>query len=191
MNNVQESACFASHSSSDLKYRLVSGRVALEPMIVLDRRTISWGDWTVVFYVLGASHAMRIKRGKSQLTEILTCGGPLISGNSIAEVGMGRAGCVSAVAHNLSFTCRIRSESLPTGKSSSGRMIPGEFDNMEHEYPNPDLDVSSWTRLRWQVTDRNLRLETEHTYPHEGVSILSETTVTKERGHENMSIYGR
>jgi hypothetical protein len=168
----------AGHASADLHYRLVKGPVSFSPMLILRSRTISWGEWSVTFYVLGASHAMHLAQGRRQITEILSCLRPPNESRSVAEVSTTGEGCISSEMYGLCMTCKL--ENLPTGMlepfaewaqdSRSGNVL-------EHAYPNPDLDVPSWTRLKWQVTGNSLRLSTVHTYPHEGVSVYSETRV--------------
>src|SRR2546423_15525715 len=61
------------HSSHSLVYRLLNGPAPLEPLRVLDSRSIQWQGRTVTFYVLGASHAVCIGRDAVEVTELLTC----------------------------------------------------------------------------------------------------------------------
>ena len=170
----------ASHPSSDLRYRLVNGRISLAPMIVLASRTISWGEWSVSFYVLGASHAMCLRRGHRQITEILSCASPPAYRQMIAEFEIGNGIASTIALRDISVSFQIKTQLLSEIEPFGCRQGDNSYnDCLEHAYPNPDLDVPSWTRLRWKTTSNCLHLETEHTYPHEGVSIYSETTILR------------
>ena len=166
-------------SSSALRYRLVKGSVSLAPMIVLGSRVIFWDDWCVSFFVLGASHAMQLTQGRRKVTEILSCMEPPVDCRVLAALGLTGVGCTTTEVHGLSMRVQLKSLDLPDVAPHISGVNPDHNTNcLTHAYPNPDLNVPSWTRLRWQVTKEALHLETEHTYPHEGVSIHSETTIS-------------
>jgi hypothetical protein len=125
---------------------------------------------------------------------MLSCIGPPVNRRSIAEFGVIGSAAITAVVHDLSVVCKLNQ--LPLGSAQTVTVTTHQSDNpqyayMEHEYMNPDLSMPSWTRLRWQLNASSLLLETEHTYPQEGISIQSETTVTVIDTFRQESAHGR
>jgi hypothetical protein len=178
------------HLSSELSYWLVAGSVSLEPMRILEKHEETWGGWVIRFYVLGGSHAMQLTRPGSTVTEILSCISPTLidiaAPNKVAPNAAGQIdiadGCeIQASLENLVINlnvvkCRI-SDTVRASSACDGAL--------EHAFEVPGSSESAWTRLRWRIMARELVLETEHTYPQEGIRVLSETTVRE------LSAYGR
>jgi len=168
----------SAHSSQDLKYMLFSSHISLEPMQILERRTVPWAAWTISFYILGASHAMCITRDGRHFMELLSCIYPnddtnlLLKHDSVTECRL--VGNTDGINHEIQLG------TLPTARITPlcGRMTDNNW--LEHAYMNSDHDDPSWTQLRWILNSTSVYLETLHSYPHEGITVFSKTTISKQ-----------
>ena len=188
-NPVSETLGFKPQASQDLTYRLVEGDFSLEPMRVISERTVTWGVWNVTFYLLGASHAVRFSRRRRQLTELLSCAGRPKDGLTVLEIDVGQAPSIVAKLRDLRVHFTLTPLPLTKVDSFAGQL--DDEDWLEHAFPNRDIDEPSWTRLRWQVTAESVRLETLHTYPHEGICIHGVTSVSEVRRSRRESLNGK
>ena len=162
----------AAHSIRSLHYRLIAGEVALEPLHILKTQDVIWHDWHVRFFVLGASHAVQLTRGTTQLTELLTCLPPAGDSKPLYETSVTQCRQKSLNANELRWDIRLwecetgnNEEQLPVGMGSS----------MQVEFPAIHSAEKPFTRINWLLHRNTLLVETLHTYPNEGRSVRSRT----------------
>jgi hypothetical protein len=161
------------YSASTLRYRLLDGPARLEPLRVLDARTVYWCTWHVSFSVLAASHAVLLWQGDRQLIELLACALPTGGARSLVELAADQPAQICVAAHGL--ICSVRLMPFPLGE---GDRLRGDFaaaDRLAVAYPACPDARPPLTRIGWQVWGRRLSIETVHTYPEEEQGVRSES----------------
>ncbi len=161
------------HSTTTLRYALLTGPVELAPLRVLASRCARWQGWDVTFSVLGASHAVCLERGERRLTELLACavgagaGVPVVQGNpeETTNLSLCREGLVCAVTL-MPFELTEDTALSPESSLDS---------RLEVAYPPHSDAATPYTRIGWCVTADALYVETIHTYPEEGRGVRSRT----------------
>ena len=161
------------HRIENLCYQLVQGQVCLEPLRILARREIEWNGWIVAFHVLGASHAITLKRDGTSITELYTCASFATSVPVLAQ-SQGRLP-VTLCPDVPVLDCRVRLERFSLLDGDALRLDVLEADSLAVTFPHASGDIPPITRLGWQVRERSLRIETIHTYPEEHCGVRSET----------------
>ncbi|HLJ54259.1 MAG TPA: DUF2617 family protein [Chthonomonadaceae bacterium] len=159
-------------SAEQLSYRLIAGPADLRPLRILASRGVAWAGWQVALYVLGASHAVELRRGRARMTELLTCVPPPGAHASLMALSAaGSEGCCEA--QGLRFRVRLASFDLVAGDD-----LLGCFDDearLDVAFP-PGAAGGAVTRIGWRIDARWLTVETVHSYPEEGRGIRSFTT---------------
>jgi hypothetical protein len=163
-------------SCAMLQYRLLEGPVGLEPLRILASRREEWQGWTVTFYVLGASHAVRWEREGSVLTELLACALPEGDPGILAERKGDRPAALCLITQGLRYQMRLTPFALPEGDQL--RNAYTAENRLEVAYPTHPDGITPYTRIGWRLTDTELSLETIHTYPEEGRGVHSATVIT-------------
>lgn len=167
-------------SSADLVYRVFHHPVSLAPMTVLSERTAEWGVWTVSFYVLGASHAMRLTNGYRQITEVLSCFCSVDSEAEFVEPDVvGRDHYVTIPLGDMNINFQLVTRPIGDAEPFVGTAAAPGDNWLAHAYQSPDLAEPAWTRLTWNLSSAYCRLHTLHTYPQEGLQVQSVTTISK------------
>ena len=161
------------HCIENLCYQLVPGQVRLEPLRILALREIEWNGWTVAFHVLGASHAITLKRDDICITELFTCA---TVATSVPVVAQSQGKLPITLCLNVpGLDCRIRLERFSLSDGDALRRDVPESDRLVVAFPHAPGDIAPITRLGWQVTEQSLRIETIHTYPEERSGVRSVT----------------
>ncbi len=159
------------HSTSTLRYLLLSGRARLEPLRIFESRRVKWLDHWVTFYALGTSHAILLEYGDATLTELLTCAPTAVQAHVLEQGAANLPWTVSRTFDNLSYRCRLTLFELGGGDRLQGA-FPSENRitfkyNVEGELEEPI------THIGWRGGESTLTVETVHTYPHEGQGVRS------------------
>jgi Protein of unknown function DUF2617 len=176
-------------SPGSLHYRIITGNVPLEPLKILEQSDFSWHDWHVRFNVLGASHAVTFTSCTRKVTELLTCGRAPAGINLILESLADTDTTLSASVRGLSFETEILSRSSEDLDMLTME-LPGD-NRLVHEFPNPGLLPSAWTKIGWEIEDEAVNIMTLHTYPEERVCIVSKTRVQGALTRPESRRYGR
>jgi hypothetical protein len=167
------------YSTTTLRYALLTGPVALEPLRVLASRCILWSGWNVTFCVLGASHAVCLERGESRLTELLACAVgtgasvPVVQGNTDETTNL------SLRAAGLCCEIALIPFALTEGADLLRERTPHDS-RLEIAYPFLADAGTPYTRIGWRITAAALHIETVHTYPEEGRGVRSRTVFREE-----------
>ena len=160
------------YSLSNLKYQLVSGHISLEPMQILDSRILDWEGYRVTFFVLGASHAVRLEWEGQFLTELLTCSPTEAENFGGTEIW--RADTEQSFSlERLGWRCSV--QLLPFELSAENK-IQGKFppqNTLSFHYPLQPTGEIPRTEIGWKTEDTLLTVETLHTYPEEGRGVHS------------------
>ena len=164
----------AAHSICSLHYRLISGEVALEPLHILKTHDLIWHDWHVRIFVLGASHAVQLTRGKDILTELLTCLPPAGNSKPLYETSIEQ--CRQKNLHANGLRWGISLWECEAGKNEE-RLPIGMGASMQVEFPAIHSAEKPLTRINWMLHRNTLLIETLHTYPNEGRSVRSRTKI--------------
>lgn len=169
------------HSIATLRYRLVSGEADLTPLQILETDTILWNGWRVSFFILGASHAVRLESGSACITELLTCAPPGTQDPASRPhldlpADLPNQACVTVTG----LDCRVRLSVFPlSGDCGPNIDRPvGSFEphgRLSHIYPDPSGAALPLTWIAWRVEPGRLWIETIHTYPEEEQGVRSET----------------
>lgn len=175
--NAHEPLCV---TFSALRYRLVADLPDLQPLRILEQRTLPWHDGRLTFSVLGASHAVSWDTGEDRLTEMLTCHPPGRDPSPIlAECAACRPITLYALSKCLSCAVEITPFSLEEGET-----LQGDFDGqhqLAHAFPDGPTGPTPVTRIGWLVSEARLTVETVHTYPETGQGVRSRS-VFRPRG---------
>lgn len=170
-----------------LRYRLLEGSVCLEPLRVLQARTVLWRDRQVTFSILGASHAVCIASSEETLTELLACATPEGRLRVLLECPAIVPASFCHAAQGL--LCRIHVETFALREGDRLQDQFSEQDQLAFAFPTPDVDAVTdtppWTRIGWRIESGALAIETVHTYPEAGQGVRSRTTITMEGKSED------
>ena len=169
-------------SASTLRYRLITGKLQLEPLRILTSRAAEWREWRVTFCILGASHAVRLERGDTSLTELLACAMPEGVANILIDITGSEPQKACRIAEGI--LCQVELFPFPL---SEGDCLEGDFaapDRLELAYPALNNVPTPYTRLGWCITERELTIETVHTYPEENLGIRSRSRFLWEEAAE-------
>ena len=154
-----------------LQYRLLEGRIDLEPLRILASRQTLWAGRRVTFFVLGASHAVVIERDNSVVTELLACALPVGQSRVLAERAGDTAQSLCLRTNGLRYEARLSPFSAEDGDT-----LRAEFpdDNrLDVAYPVLPDGATPVTRVGWRLSESQLRVETIHTYPEERRGVYS------------------
>src|SRR5579871_1879385 len=165
-------------SASTLRYRLFRSPLQLEPLRILASRRADWQDWKVTFHVLGASHAVRLQRGETTLIELLACAN--VEGAPPVLLDLAGNTPQTACHHVAGLVCQV---ALVPFALEEGDALQGAFvrsDRLELAYAAPSGSPIPYTRIGWRLTERELTLETVHTYPEERIGIRSRSRFQRE-----------
>ena len=166
------------YGTTTLRYSLRTGPVDLAPLRVLDSRSIVWRDWSVTFYALGASHAVRLERGANHLTELLACAVGASAGVLVGERRVEETTRVCLCAEGL--VCETRLIPFALTEEVGYLQESDPVDRLEVAYPPHSDAVTPYTRIGWRITAEALHVETVHTYPEEGRGVRSRTVFKEE-----------
>lgn len=162
------------HSLNNLSYRLVKGLPSLEPLQVLETRTIEWRGGLATFTILGASHAVTIDCGGEQTTEALSCIPLEHAGETLLEAPANAQGTYEACANGLIWKTTLSSFLLAEGEKLQGRFE----ETLSYDFPSAN-ESTPITRIGWNA-GKMLYIQTIHTYPQEGLGVRSVTFIRRE-----------
>ena len=162
------------HSTSTLRYLLLSGRAPLEPLRIFESRRVPWLDHWVTFYALGTSHAILLEYGSAALTELLTCAPTAAQAHVLEQGAANVPSAVSRTFDHLSYRCRL----TPFALSGHDRLPAGftRRDQITCTYRIEGEREEPVTHIGWRRGGSTLSVETVHTYPHEGQGVRSNST---------------
>ena len=166
------------HSTTDLRYQLLTGPVSLGPLCVLASRSFRWSGHDVTVFILGASHAVRIERGGDTVTELLSCA-PLKAEESVfREAAVDEPEPICACLYGLAVQSRIACTEIFQCPATLRMDCSG---SLSRAYPNRADGPSPLTQVGWRIDDNRLCVETLHTYPEEGRLVRTTTIFAEER----------
>jgi hypothetical protein len=158
-------------SAAQLHYRLLAGETDLRPLRILASRELAWGAWTARICVLGASHAVELRRGGECLAELLTCAPPsATTASTLADLAADAPGSACGSAHGL--ICRVAIEPFSLLDGDALRTPFDEACRMSVTFP-AEHATAPVTRIGWRVGSEALMIETVHSYPEEGRGVRS------------------
>ena len=169
---------FMQQSASQLFYRLLDGQADLLPLRILDSREFTWRAWSVCVHILGASHAVVLRRGDNSVTELLTCvhQEPALATLIGLQADEESEGCVAA--HGL--VCRVRLSPFCLDDGDALRSpFPAEC-CFEVAFPGSSPNAAPITRVGWRQAGPNLMVETLHSYPEENRGVRSVSLFAQE-----------
>ena len=162
------------HSTSTLRYLLLSGRARLEPLHIFECRRVKWLDHRITFYALGTSHAILLEYGGKALTELLTCAPTAVHAHVLEQGAANVPSTVSRTFNTLSYRCRLTPFKL-CGRDRLQGTFRGE-DQITFKYHEEGEREEPITHIGWRGDESTLSVETVHTYPHEGQGVRSNST---------------
>ena len=166
------------YSTATLRYALLTGPVDLAPLRVLASRCVPWKAWRVTFFVLGASHAVRLERGDIGITELLAC--TLGEGASVPVTQEDPDEVTNLCIRSQGLVCEVRLTPFLLSAGAELSAESGPDSRLEFAYP-PHADTATpYTRIGWRGTAEALHVETVHTYPEEGRGVRSRTVFWEE-----------
>src|SRR5579872_4274183 len=157
------------HTISALRYRLIAGPACLEPLQILASRATRWRDRNVTFFVLGASHALRLTGGPHPVTEMLTCLPIEEPGPVLLDPPGDRDQVDCAEVAGLVCRVRIARFALPSDPGLEGRFPDACL--LGYRFPAADTGPAPETQIGWRLEENRLIVETVHTYPEEGQGV--------------------
>jgi Protein of unknown function DUF2617 len=156
-----------------LRYFLFEVPIALEPLRVLDTRSLQWNGWRIRLHILGASHAVCMERDGGQLTELLACIAPSEQDTPLWLGGAQTAWETCLVIQGL--RCRIGLSPVAM-HADIGLEAPYTSDCLlTAAYPAASESDIPFTSLGWHATAERLSIETLHTYPEAGHAVRTLT----------------
>ncbi len=162
------------HSVTTLTYRLVAGKPNLEPLIVLQQRTLAWHEYTVTFSILGTSHAVSLESRDTDITEILSC-----AEQADNETSLWTAKVNSPVTYEANLRSIYWQTTLTPFPLTQEEQLLGTFEEtLIHAFPTTS-QVTPITAIGWNLGQK-LHIQTIHTYPQEGLGVRSVTVVSRE-----------
>ena len=161
------------HSIGSLRYRLIAGDISLEPLHILKTHELTWHEWQVRLFVLGASHAVCLTRGDAKITELLTCLPP--AGNSKPLYETSTEQTKQKCLHRNGLRWEIRLWEYET-VNNERRLIERES-SLQVEFPATHSVEKPLTRIDWHIHRDMLLIQTLHTYPNQGRSVRSRTKI--------------
>ena len=162
------------HSAATLRYFLLEGRVRLEPLKVFDSRRVEWGDRVVTFFVLGTSHAIRVERGGTTLTELLTCADSDLEARVLEQRASSPDWTLARRVDHLEYECRLSSVALHRPEGLRAVFRPA--DQLTVTYGESQDVPAPMTFVGWRVEETALSVETLHTYPQEKRAVRSQSS---------------
>ena len=172
-------------SAHALRLRLYAGRVDWPDITVFSRGRAVRGDLEIDASVIGSSHVMEVRSGSLALTELLACDAPASAqplahwrpGDSAVEYAARGEACYRFDASVLG----LKGSSVELGRLrdliSRAGLSPSEI-GLAYRFPS-GFD-GPWTAetLVWAAaTSEGVIARTAHTYPSEGLVVLSWTRI--------------
>ena len=174
-NGTMNSCVAKKQSISDLSYQLISGKANLEPLQILDARSFEWNGYEVTLQILGASSSLTLKRQDFEVCEVISCAPNLVEAEEvIGLLEQIENETVVSNLENLSIECAFHSYEL---KSRLKLQLPST-NSFEYAFPTTENGTLPFTYLAWVAGESELKVETVHTYPNQGLGLHSLTRVT-------------
>ena len=174
---------FFDKSAHSLRLRLYDGRVDRSALAVFAQGSAVGNAIQIDAAVIGSSHWMELRAGDLVLTEMLACQ-PAPAGRPLEVWRPGEAGIDRIVrsAVRYAFDARVLSRadaSAELVRLSNGiggaHARPAEV-GLAFEFPAPDGGECGAETLVWAaVTGSGATVRTAHTYPSEGLVVVSRT----------------
>ena len=165
-------------SASNLRYRLISGPLELEPLRVLATRCMEWNGRSVTFCVLGASHAVCMQHGDTTITELLACCDLENRDDILLDIAGDPLQTACRIVAGL--VCQVELIPFPLTEGDALRDDYPEANRLELAYPASADGPTPFTRIGWRIHEGALYVETIHTYPEERLGIRSRSRFCRE-----------
>jgi hypothetical protein len=169
---------------SQLEYALISEHPPLDPLRVLERKSIHWRGWIVTFCILGASHAALFERDGVRFMEILAC---LPKGDafwkSASSLEFTSRGDVFTEASCIIDSLSVQIQILPTSIEQAAMLNASDsegFMQFPFELDEPALG-SAVTQISWFANQQRLTLQTLHSYPEESKAVRTMTIFEEQK----------
>ncbi len=163
------------HALSALRYRLLDAPADFAPLRVLRQQSFDWRGWRVTCCVLGASHAVVLRRGDGCVTELLACCDDARIPEPRETMRGDRDGSMCASVHGLTVSTTVSLIGAEAGGGLIGAFASGS--RLDVAFP-AEAGPSPVTRIGWRTTDAALTVETVHTYPQESRGVRTQTVFT-------------
>ncbi len=162
------------HCIGSLRYRLMAGEISLEPLHILKTHKLTWHDWHVQFFVLGASHAVCLTRNQTHITELLTCLPPAGNPKPLYETTIEQCHQKILHAEDLRWEIHLWECKIEQFEKQSPLISAS---SLQVEFPALHPAEKPLTRINWLVHRDMLLIETLHTYPNQGRCVRSRTKI--------------
>jgi len=180
--NVKHGVEYKDEHSQDLRLHLFRGPLALEAFPVLERVGRRVGEFEVDACIIGASHAVQIRRGSETLTEVLACHVEAVDLYADRLVGVWRADEIRTKAGDgLDYRFRVDIAPLNGARDRISRFresaVTAEQEGaigLTFRFPQKTAETPE-TLLRVSADETDLRIESIHVYPGEHAAVISET----------------
>lgn len=168
--------------SRDLRLHLFSGAMPLEAFPVLKRAHRRLGEFEVSAAIIGASHAVQVRRGSETITEVLACHVEAVDLFSDQLIGVWHADEIrTEAAPGLEYRFRVdvaaldgvRRRIVRFRESTTAAEQNGAI-GLDFQFPQKTLETPE-TLLLVSTDAVGLRIESIHVYPGEHVAVISET----------------
>lgn len=156
---------------ADLRYYLFDGRLPRErfPILAERRLTLAWAE--VTLRIVGASHVCELATADGVCTEALVCA-PAAPGEPVAVMSApaDRAARLQASLPNVAVGVQIERRRLTVAHRIE--LTAADANAVHAEYPGTG-SAAGLTRLEWRPATTAFRLVTYHSYPADGVLIVT------------------
>lgn len=168
--------------SRDLRLHLFRGALELEAFPVLRRAHGRMGEFEVDASIIGASHAVQIRRGSETITEVLACHVEAVDlyADQLVDV-WSNASVKARPTPGVDYQFRLDVRPLEGTRSQIARFRESLASANElgsiglaFQFPQKTMETPE-TLLRVSAGEKDLRIESVHVYPGEQAAVFSET----------------
>ena len=172
-------------SAHALRLRLYKGSLKRSDFAVFERGQATRRDVRIDAAVIGSSHWMEVRAGTFTITEMLACQ-PVTARRALAVWRPGEAGIDRTLEELARY--RFAAEIVSAGEAEAGLihlrglidlagMLPTEV-GLAFEFPTLDSGPFAAETLVWAAaTAEGVSARTAHSYPSEGLVVLSRTDI--------------
>lgn len=168
--------------SQDLRLHLFQDPLSLEAFPVLKRANRQLGEFEVDAAIIGASHAVQIRRGSQTITEVLACHVEAVDLYADQLLGVWDAEEIRTEAGDgLDYRFRVDIAPLNGARARISRFresaLTAEQEGaigLTFRFPQKTAETPE-TLLRVSADETDLRIESIHVYPGEHAAVISET----------------
>lgn len=174
---------YIDQSVKDIRLYLVTGEPQLAQFAVLSQLTVPWGDASLTYGILGASHYVSVARAERTFTEICAC----VEGTFVAPTRVELSSPIcelpsettfhsDGLTHTLSyeiFDHRHLDTRIESLKTAHTRVTSHIFPRHEASAAEDPITILGLT-----PGERTLAITSIHSYPNEGRFIETKSSFT-------------